>query len=229
MNTVYWIITLIINFLFIIFMFRKFGKIGLFSLIPFFLVLANIETLKLATIFGITTVLGNIAYGSVFLITDAISEIYGKKEAKKAVFIGLLTTLMFMILLQLFIKIVPADGDFAQESLMNLFSLMPRIVIASLVTYFISNNIDIYIFHKIRKKTKGKKLWARNITSTLLAQLLDTVLFNLLAFSFVFSIKAIISIMIFNYVIKVAILFLDTPFLYLIKRINKNKWIEKKT
>ena len=75
----------ILNMIFVLIMYKFFGRTGLFVWVGFATVLANIQVVKLIEIFGLTATLGNAVYGSIFLVTDIINEKYGKKEAKKAV------------------------------------------------------------------------------------------------------------------------------------------------
>lgn len=82
-NELLWISFAIINFIIVLFFFKRFGKTGLFVWIGFATAAANIEVVKTVELFGLTATLGNILYGSVFFATDVINERYGKEEAKK--------------------------------------------------------------------------------------------------------------------------------------------------
>ena len=110
------------------FFYRLFGKTGLFIWIPIAGIIANIQVLKVVDLFGINATLGNIVYASSFLVTDILSENYGKKSAAKAVFVGFLSLIASMILFQAALWFTPAADDWAQDSLVNIFGFMPRIV-----------------------------------------------------------------------------------------------------
>ena len=138
----------------------------------------NIFVLKQFNLFGLMLTGGNILYGSLFLITDLLSEHYGKKEAFRGIFIGFITSIFFVISLQFLLHFTPNSEDFAQESLEILFNLSPRILLASLISYLISQNIDIIIFDKIKRITNNKFLWLRNNLSTFISQAIDTLFFT---------------------------------------------------
>ena len=84
MNELLWLAMLAVNFGFILIIYRLFGKTGLYAWVPIAAIVANIQVVKLVALVGMTATLGNIVYASSFLVTDILSEIYGKKAAKKA-------------------------------------------------------------------------------------------------------------------------------------------------
>ena len=136
----------ILNMIFVLIMYKFFGKTGLFVWVGFATVLANIQVVKLIEIFGLTATHGNAVYGSIFLVTDILNEKYGKKEAKKAVWLGFSSLIMMTIIMQLVIQFQPAPDDFAQDSLETIFGLIPRIALGSLIAYIISQYTDVLIF-----------------------------------------------------------------------------------
>ena len=83
-----WLVEILVNFLLIILAYRLFGKWGLIMWIPVSTIIANIQVVQTIELFGFSATLGNVVYATSFLITDILSENYGKKEAKKAVWIG---------------------------------------------------------------------------------------------------------------------------------------------
>ncbi len=87
-NEFLWLVLLLINFSAILLAYRFFGKTGLYVWIPIATILANIQVLKMVDLLTIGVTLGNITYASSFLVTDILSENYGKRSAKRAVFIG---------------------------------------------------------------------------------------------------------------------------------------------
>ena len=193
----------------------KLGKTWLMSYVAIAIILMNIFVVKQATIFGLDATLGNVMYASIFLATDLLSEHYGKKDAFKAVRIGFFAAVLGAIMTQFALYYDPNGFDFAQGSFETLFTLTPRIVLASLFSYVIVQHLDIAIFHKLKKKTKNKHLWLRNNLSTLAAQFVDSFLFTYMAFYGVF--EGLFEIAIFTFIIKGSIALFDTPILYLSK------------
>ncbi len=219
---------LAINFSFIIIIFRLFGKIGLYAWVPIAAIVANIQVVKLVEIMGITATLGNIVYASSFLVTDILSELYGKKEAKKAVYIGLFSLVAMTVLMNMALMFTPAPDDFSQASLKNIFSFMPRIAGASLVAYFISQSHDVWAFEFWKNRfPSAKYLWLRNNASTMVSQFLDSSLFTLLAFWGVFPSTALFEIFWTTYLLKWVVGVADTPFIYLAKGWHMDKKIKE--
>ena len=102
----------------------------------------------------------------------------------------------------------------------TLFGLNLRISIASAVMYFISNMMDVVLFDKLKQKTNGKALWLRNNVSTILCNCLENFFFIGLAFWGIYDIKTILIIAGSTSVIEMIVAVMDTPFLYLSKKIK---------
>ena len=102
--------------------------------------------------------LGNVLFASTFLITDIISEIYGKKDAKLAVYLGISTSIAFIILSQWWLQYIPAESDFAMPAMKTIFSNTPRLMLTSMIVYAIVQQFDVWAYHKWWEFTK-KKFW----------------------------------------------------------------------
>ena len=215
-NEFLWFILLLANFSAILFAYRFFGKLGLYIWIPIATILANIQVLKMVDLLSIGVTLGNITYASSFLVTDILSENYGKKSAQKAVFIGFFSLTATVIIMNIALMFKPNEFDFIQESLKNIFSLLPRIALASLIAYGVSQLHDVWAYHFWKNAFPGMKfLWLRNNASTMISQLLDSVIFTFIAFWGLLAHNEFVQILITTYVIKLIVAAIDTPFLYL--------------
>ncbi len=216
------ILLIVANYLFITFAFVRFGKDGLYACVPITIILANIQVVVTIDFFGLAITLGNVAYASSYLITDLLGELYGKKAARKAVSIGFFSLIMMTTIMNIVLLYTPTtEAQVLYESVANIFSLMPRIAIASLLAYAISQRIDVFIYHKL-KHLEGSKLWMRNNISTMLSQLVDTLIFTIVAFVGVYSTPILLSIFVSTYVIKFLVAAVDTPFMYIgVKFANK--------
>ena len=209
------------NFVLLLIMYKFFGKTGLFAWVAISTVLANIQVTKTIEIIGLTATLGNSLYASTFLATDILNEKYGKKEAKKAVWLGFSSLLIMVLVMQFGIKFIPADSDFAQGSLETIFGLVPQIAIGSMVAYLASQHLDVIIFSALRRMfPKDSQFWIRNNGSTLTSQLLDTLIFTSIAFWGVFPFDVWLQIFISTYVLKFVVSIMSTPFGYLAKAIK---------
>ncbi|MBO8155010.1 MAG: queuosine precursor transporter [Bacillaceae bacterium] len=219
-----WLLFAIVNFSLILIIYRLFGKAGLFVWIGMSTVVANIQVLKVVELFGVTATLGNIIYGTIFLATDILNEKYGRNEAKKAVWLGFFTLITMTIMMQVALLFIPSPDDTVQGALSALFSLVPQIAIGSLVAYLISQNFDVWMYQKIKRKFSGDQyLWLRNNGSTMISQLLDTAVFCLIAFWGMFPIQVWLEIFVSTYLIKFIVSAIDTPFIYAAKSMHKNK------
>ncbi len=210
--------------------FAMFGKIGLYAWTVICTIAANIEVLILVHAFGMDTTLGNVIFASSFLATDIMSEIYGKREANRCVAVGIAANVAFIAISQSWFLYVPAPLDTMATPIRTVFSNTPRVMLASLAAYAVSEAHDVWAYHTIWRLTEAKSgstrrfLWLRNNGSTLVSQLINVISFNLLAFAGVFPWRTIAEILVFGYAIFIATSILDTPFLYLARAIGPRKW-----
>ncbi len=215
MNEFLWFGFVVLDMSLVVVILRFFGKPGLFALIVFNLILCNIQVLKLVSLFGLDTTLGNVLYASVFLSANLLTEFYGKKVAQRAVVLGFCTLLMATAYMQISLHFVPSANDFAQPHLEAIFGLLPRLTLASLCAYVVSQAVNIWLFAWIKLLSGGRCLWLRNLVSSLSAQLLDSLIFVAIAFINVFNNQVLISIFVTTFIIKAIVVVLDTPFFYL--------------
>ncbi len=217
-NNVLFFVLLIVQFSLTVLIYRLFGKVGLFVWICAGIIIANIQVLKTIELFGMTATLGNSLYGSIYLATDLLSEVYGKKDAKKAVYLGFFMMLSFTLIIQLVMLFKPDVSDFADGPFQLLFTILPRITLGSLMAYIVSQILDVNLFFAIKKKFgKKNELWIRNNFSTLISQFVDTLIFVIVAFYGVFSIDVLTDIFITTYILKAISSIMDTPFVYLMR------------
>lgn len=225
MNEFLLITSLLVSFGATLLFYKLFGKGGLFAWIAISSVFANIEVTVLVHAFGMEQTLGNTLFASSFLATDILSELHGKKDADKGVFIGILTTIFFIIFSLLWINYIPSDADWAMPSVKVLFSHTPRILIASLLGYTVSQLLDVWLYHKcwtLTEKKSGSRtkfLWIRNNFSTLISQLVNIVIFNFGAFYGIYTLSELIKITGACYIIYIVTSLLDTPFIYFSRKI----------
>ncbi len=159
---------------------------------------------------------GILPYPITFLITDLLSEIYGKKKANQVVIAGIFAS-FFSMLIILMADFAPAieSSPINNETFHQVFGLSPLAVFASMMAYLFAQFIDIKIFHFWKKLTKGKHLWLRNNFSTFASQFIDTftVVFLLCTFK-ILPWSIFTSLLISGFLFKVIVAILDTPLLY---------------
>jgi len=220
-NELIWVLFALVNFVLFLVMYKVFGKAGIFYWIVMSTILANIQVIKIIPLFGLEASLGNIMYGTIFLGTDVLNEIFSKKDAKKAVYLGFVVMLSTLAIMQMALWFTPHASDFASPALETIFGFMPRVVLGSLSAFIVSQLLDVNIFQWIKSKLpQDKFLWIRNNGSTMVSQLIDTLIFVPIAFWGLVPTNVLIGILISTYLIKIIVAVLDTPFIYLIKKIK---------
>ena len=169
--------------------------------------------------FGIYTFeisVGILPYPITFLITDIISEIYGKKKANQIVTAGIFAS-FFSLLIVYVANAVPATewSPVDDPLFTKVFGATAVAVLASMMAYLLAQYIDIHIFHFWKKLTKGRHLWLRNNFSTFLSQFIDTFTVLLLLCSFgKIEWPLFTGLLISGFLFKILVAALDTPFLY---------------
>ncbi len=161
---------------------------------------------------------GILPYPITFLITDIISEIYGKKKANQVVIAGIFAS-AFSIGIILIANYTSAidSSPVNNATFTKVFGLSPIAVLASMLAYLLAQFIDIRIFHFWKRKTKGKHLWLRNNFSTFSSQFIDTFTVIILLCSFqVLPWSLFSTLLISGFLFKIIIALLDTPILYFI-------------
>ena len=229
LNEVLLLVSLILSFGAVVCALLLFGKSGVYVWIVICAILANIEVTVLVFAFGMEQTLGNTLFASSFLATDILSELFGKKSANKGVSIGIFATLVFIIFSSLWVHYIPSENDWAFASIKQLFSNTPRILLASLIGYVLSEILDVFLYHfwwnltETRSGDKSKFLWVRNNCSTLISQLVNIIVFNLGAFWGIYDFSTLVSITVSCYVIYIVTSLLDTPFIYIARFIWSKK------
>ncbi|MDX1674022.1 MAG: queuosine precursor transporter [Longimicrobiales bacterium] len=195
------------------------------------LLIANIITFKLfsvplpgdVTVFGqgaVVLAAGIIPYPVTFLVTDLISELYGKKRADAVVWTGFWVSLYILVILRIGAWVPPVGTDVRtageiQGLYVGVFGQSSRAIIASMIAYLVAQLIDVRVFHFWKRLTGGRYLWLRNNGSTMFSQLMDSVLVVTILFWGQLDGGTIIQIIIASYFFKVLVAALDTPLFYL--------------
>ncbi len=179
-------------------------------------VFANLFVQKFSMVFGYEVTVGIVFYAVIFLGTDIISEHFGKKAAYELIWKAF-SAILFLFLAQQSVLLLgnTDSSESASNAMDTLFNANARIVLVSLAGFIIIQRLDIWIYHWFYKKTRGDKLWLRNIGSTTISQLLDSILFFTMAFYGTIPNDVLISIILTAFIAKLIIALIDTPFIYL--------------
>lgn len=169
---------------------------------------------------------GILPYPVTFLVTDLISEIYGKKKANQVVTAGIFASI-FSLLIIMISDSVPATvwSPVGDDTFHKVFGLSGLAVFASAMAYLVAQFVDIRIYHFWKTRTKGKHLWLRNNFSTISSQFLDTfsVLFLLCSFGII-EWRLFGELLLNGFLFKLIIALLDTPVLYFFVHLFRQKF-----
>ena len=173
--------------------------------------IASVLANKIINVFGLFVPAGVLAYSMTFLMTDAISEIWGKETAKRTVLGGFIGLIAVLLLIQISL-VWPNAPIWKQEAAyQTIMGSTSRIIIASLMAYLVSQFHDVWAYHFWKKTTGGDHLWLRNNFSTAVSQFIDSSLFITIAF---YGTMPVWPLIWSQWLVKLAIAFLDTPIIY---------------
>jgi len=195
------------------------------------LVLTNILAVKIFDVpyFHVALSGGDLLYPLSFLIMDIITEIWGKQRASFVVYAGFFTCLFMLIVVQICLQLTPhpywvspgntfgfTSPKHYQNAFASVFHVGGFLVLASSVAYLTSQLMDITLFHFFKKLTHGKHLWLRNNGSTILSQMVDSIIFTSIYFFFGIGLElsACVQMFLYMYGFKVFFALIDTPFCY---------------
>lgn len=214
--------TFFITFILMLVLFRFFGKTGLFVWVAIGTIIANIQVIKTVELFSVSATLGNVMFASIYLATDILNDIYGRKQAKKAVWLGFSSVIVMVILLQCSLAFIPANEDISQQALETIFNIVPRIAIGSIIAYIIGQHLDVLLFSLIKKRfSSDKTFYLRAYGSTIISSIVDTAIFVLIAFYGNLPNNVVFEIFITTYFLKLLTTISNVPFGYIAKSMYK--------
>lgn len=178
------------------------------------LLISNVASTKIVQLFGLTFDGGTLLFPLSYIFADILTEVYGYKKTRATIWLGFISALV-MSLVFILVGALPAAPDWGNQEAYNaILGLTPMIVLGSLVAYFCGEFSNSFILAKMKIWTEGKYLWMRTIGSTLVGQAVDSTLFILIAFGAFLPGSLLVSLIISNYIFKVAIEILFTPVTY---------------
>lgn len=190
----------------------------IYALYITFMVLVNTIGSKIISLAGIRVSVGIFFMPVLFVATDIVGEVYGEKEVRSFVNISVAMLVIMVIMMRLCIAIVPNETWPYQTEYERIFGSSVRMTLASIISFTVSQKLDVWLFAAIRKITGGKHLWLRNNAATIICQFLDTVLFEFIAFWHLtdrYTAAFLFTLIIPYWLFKVLFALLDTPFCYL--------------
>ncbi len=218
----------------IVFFAKFFGKDGLYIYSIIAIIIANIQVLKAVEIAPLIhpVPLGNIVFTSLFLVSDIITECYGKPAAQKGIWLGFAASITFSIIMIITIGLKPLDNNDpshemfigAHDAISLLFTPSMSILIASLLAYLVSLWFDVFVFNAIKIVTGDGFLWLRSFVSSTFGIIVDNIVFSLCAWV-IFAVKIIpLSTVLDTYILgalsmRIFLTIISIPVFYWVKRI----------
>lgn len=189
------------------------------------LLISNLAGTKLIAFGPIITDGGAILFPISYILGDVLTEIYGYKYARRAIWVGLGVMLLAVLCFTIVRYMPPAPEYTAQAAYEAVLGFFPRIVAASLTAFLTGSFLNSFVLAKLKIKTKGKKLWLRLIGSTVVGELCDTVVFAFVAFGGILQGMNMVTYILIGWIFKTVVEIVFLPITYRV--IDKMKQIEK--
>jgi len=207
----------------ILVMMRFFGTMALVVYSAIAVIVANlqVQTATYYSFFKEPIALGTIVFSSLFFVSGILTEYYGRKEAQKAVWLSFLSMIIVTLFMLITVGFKPAEGfDEAHKAMCVLFIPAPALIVASLIAYTAGQLNDIWIFAGLSKLSRGRFLWFRSFTATLIGAFIDNVIFSVLAW-IVFAptplpwTTVLFTYVLGTYLLRVFVALVGIPFVYI--------------
>lgn len=196
------------------------------SLYAMIIVLGNWFDLRVISFFGLVANAGTLIFAFTFFLANIITEVYGYKFARLAIWWGFFFNLFIFIYGQLVI-LIPCPENTYNQMFDTLLQANNRAILAGLVSYFSSEPLNSLVMAKLKIELKGRYTGARFLIATIIGSTVDSVLFGLIAFYGVFEIKLLVSMIFGMTIIKVAIDFATLPFfLHLTQKLKQKEKLD---
>lgn len=191
------------------------------------LLISNISATKLIELGPIITDGGAVLFPIAYIFGDILTEVYGYRYARRAIWTAFAMMLVGVLAFSA-VRYLPAAADYTdQAAFESVLGFFPRIVVASLAAFVVGSFVNSIVLAKLKVHTKGKKLWLRLIGSTLIGELLDTVVFAIVAFGGILSLPDMAIFILVGWLFKTAVEIILLPVTYrIIARIKKDEAVD---
>lgn len=230
---VIWVVLLVFTFGAILAMLRMFGAAGLYIYISIAIIAANVQVLKVVkfSVFDKPVALGTILFATTYICTDILNEFYGKKAARKSIYLGFMAMFLMTVFMLLTLGFKPLEPEQAKgmewglenhTHIAGVFLSSPAILLAGMISYLCSQLNDVWLYSFFKKLTKGKYIWFRNNAAAAISAFIDDVIFSVLAWV-VFAEEPLEAGVLWGtyilgtYALRLVVAIVDTPVIYLAK------------
>jgi uncharacterized integral membrane protein (TIGR00697 family) len=180
------------------------------------LITANVIAVKLVSVFGLVLPAGVFVFPLSYIFGDALTEVYGYAQARRAIWLGFACNLLAVVAIELG-RVLPAASLWRQQAAYEaILGYAPRLLAASFAAYLLGEFVNSFVLARLKVLTEGRWLWLRCWSSTLLGQLLDTAVFITVAFAGTVPTAALAGLIAGQWAVKAAYEIIATPFTYLV-------------
>lgn len=169
----------------------------------------------------------------VYIISDVITEVYGYAQARRVLWLTLLSSVTAGLVYQIAVAIPAAPFFEAQSAYETVFGIVPRILIGGWLAVFVGDIINNYVLAKMKVRMSGKHLWVRTITSTIFGQFGNTVVFYVVALSGILPTNVLVTSILAGWILKVLVEVVLTPVTYAVikhvKRVENEDYYDRDT
>ena len=193
---------------------------------------SNVMAVKIISIFGYFYFdAGTITFPFAYMLGDVLTEIWGYRTARKVIWMTFLCNIMMVICTQVGVWLPSPDYlDVTANAYDTIFTYVPRIVIGSLAGFLLGELSNAWFMERIKKATKGRRLWVRTIGSSVIGYLFDTLPFVLIAFAGVLTVRDLMLMIAMQYFMKLGIeVFFGTPMAYAVILFLKRKILRERS
>jgi uncharacterized integral membrane protein (TIGR00697 family) len=191
------------------------------------LITANITAVKLLDIGGIVMDAGTLIFPVSYIFGDVLTEVYGFRTARRVIWLGFLCNLLAVAAISLGGALPAAEFWNGQQEYERILGYAPRILAASFCAYLVGELANSIVLARLKVATNGRFLWLRTISSTVVGQGLDSLVFVTLAFAFTIPTNAILGIIVTQWAIKSVYEAAATPFTYfVVNRLKRTEGVD---
>lgn len=189
------------------------------------LIVSNIASIKVVAIGPLVFDAGTILFPLSYIVGDIVTEVYGYRKMRSLLYVGVVSLVLTMTTFWV-VQILPASPDWPnQVAYESILGVVWRIVLASVTALFLGEIMNAYVMARMKVRSKGKNLWVRMISSSVVGSAIDTVVFSTVAFLGTMSFGVLAQLMITVFLIKITTEVIVSPLT--IKVINIVKRREK--
>lgn len=195
--------------------------------------ISDVTAGKLVSVLGFPVSVTVLYFPVTYIFADVLTEVYGYAMARRALWTVLLCSILAGLVYQLVVYLPPAEGFDGDDAYRRVFGIVPRVLVGGWIAVFAGDILNNYVMAKLKVVFDGRLLWVRTISSTIVGQFVNTVLFYGIALSGVIPTDVLIEAVITGWVMKTVIEALMTPVTYAVvarlKKVEEEDYFDRET